>query len=103
MNNWNIPEELEKEIIKRDKVCVYCGVKFGSSSESRKTQASWEHIINDASIVTKENIVRCCVGCNASKGTKKLSDWINSKYCKNKGIGYDTITDVVKKALNKDL
>ena len=86
MNNWNIPEWLEKEVLDRDKVCVYCGVKFGSSKESRKTQASWEHIINDDSIITRENIARCCVACNSSKGTKKLSDWINSNYCKKKGI-----------------
>jgi len=103
MNNWNIPEELEKEIRKRDKKCVYCGVNFGSSKESRKTQASWEHIINDASIITRENIALCCIGCNASKGTKKLSKWISSKYCKNKGITYDTVADVIKNALNKNL
>ena len=103
MNNWNIREELEKEIRKRDKKCVCCGVKFGSSNELRKTQASWEHIINDASIITRENIALCCIGCNASKGTKNLSKWISSKYCKNKGITYDTVDDVIKNALNKNL
>ena len=103
MNNWNIPEELEKEIIERDKVCVYCGVEFGSSKKSRKTQASWEHIINDAKIMTRENIARCCVGCNASKGTKRLSDWINSRYCKEKGINKDSVAQVVRDALNQNL
>ena len=103
MNNWNIPEWLEKEVLDRDKVCVYCGVKFGSSKESRKTQASWERIINDDSIITRENIARCCVACNSSKGTKKLSDWINSNYCKKKGINKNTVADVIKKALNKNL
>lgn len=39
---------------------------------SRKTVATWEHIINDASIVTRENIALCCVACNSSKGTKRL-------------------------------
>ncbi len=103
MNNWKIPKDLEEEIIKRDKVCVYCGVKFGLSEESRKTQASWEHIINDASIITRENIARCCVGCNASKGTKRLSEWMSSKYCQNKDISYNTVSDVIKNALNKSL
>jgi hypothetical protein len=103
MNNWNIPEWLEKEVLARDKACIYCGVKFGSSKESRKTQASWEHIINDASIVTRENIARCCVACNSSKGTKKLTEWINSKYCKDKGINRNTVANVVKDALNKNL
>ena len=103
MNNWNIPEWLEKEVLARDKICVYCGVQFGSSKESRKTQASWDHIINDASIITRENIARCCIACNSSKGIKKLSEWINSKYCKNKGININTVAGVVKEALNKNL
>ena len=103
MNNWNIPEWLGKKVLERDKACVYCGVKFGSLKRSRKTQASWEHIINDASIITRKNIVRCCVACNSSKGTKKLSEWINSKYCKEKGINKDTVANVVKDALNKNL
>ena len=102
MNNWNIPEQLEKEIIKRDKACVYCGLKFGTSRKSRKTHASWEHIINDTKIITRENIARCCVGCNASKGAKKLSDWITSDYCKKKNIN-TTVADIIKEALNKDL
>ncbi len=101
MNNWNIPEELEKEIIKRDKACVYCGARFGSSKDPRRTRASWEHIINDANIINSENIALCCFGCNASKGTKKLSDWIKSDYCKRKGITYDTVADVIKYALDK--
>jgi hypothetical protein len=103
MNNWNISEDLEKKIIERDKVCVYCCVEFGSSTNSKKTQASWEHIINDASIITRENIARCCVACNSSKGTKKLSEWINSKYCKGKGINKDSVAEVIRKALDKNL
>ncbi|MFH1282860.1 MAG: HNH endonuclease [bacterium] len=103
MNNWNIPEWLEKEVIKRDKACVYCGVKFGSSKQSRKTQASWEHIINNAKIITRENITRCCIGCNASKGAKKLSNWIKSKYCKEKGINKSFFARVVRNSLNKNL
>ncbi len=103
MNNWSIPDWLENEILDRDKTCVYCSVKFGSSKESRKTQASWEHIINDASIITRENIARCCVACNSSKGIKKLSDWIYSSYCKKKGININTVADVIKIALNKNL
>ncbi len=99
MNNWNIPDWLEKEVLARNKVCVYCGVKFGASKESKKTHATWEHIINDASIINRDNIARCCVSCNSSKGTKKLLDWINSSYCKKKGINSNNVADVIKKAL----
>jgi len=73
-----------------------------SADGSRKSVATWEHIINDARIVTRENIARCCASCNSSKGTKKLSLWIESSYCKRRGIGRDTVADVVKQALRDD-
>lgn len=98
-NNWNIPAELEREIRERDKVCVYCGNKFLSHKESTKASASWEHIINDASIITRENIALCCRGCNASKGQKQLSDWLQTKYCKERGITLETVALVVKQAV----
>lgn len=59
MNNWNIPAWLEKEVKERDQTCVYCGVRMIEQMPARgfrKTGATWEHIINDASIVTRENI-----------------------------------------------
>ena len=102
MNRWDIPDWLEEEVKRRDKTCVYCGVQMVERMPRRgprKNVATWEHIINDASIVTRENIARCCVACNSSKGTKKLSDWIESSYCKKRGINKDTVADVVKEAL----
>lgn len=99
MNKWNIPDWLEKEVIERDKVCVYCGVEFLSTNESKKQIATWEHIVNDAKIVTRENISRCCFSCNSSKGAKELSIWLESKYCLNKGINKDTVALVIQQAL----
>ena len=104
MNNWNIPEWLEKEVRARDRNCVYCGVELTEKPPSRgprKTAATWEHIINDAGIVTRENIARCCAACNSSKGIKKLSDWLNSAYCRKNGISRETVADVVKRVLKK--
>jgi hypothetical protein len=98
-NNWNIPIWLEKEVRGRDKNCVYCGVRFKPTSVSKKTAASWEHIINDAKIITIENIALCCCGCNASKGQKKLSVWLHSKYCKDRGINPTTVAPIIKQAL----
>jgi len=94
-NNWNIPSWLEKEVRERDKNCVYCGVEFTPTKISKKTAASWEHIINHAKIITRENIALCCGGCNASKGQKLLSDWLQSKYCKERDINSDTVSDTV--------
>ena len=106
MNRWGIPDWLEKEIRERDKACVYCGIQMIEKMPprgSRKAVATWEHIINDASIITRENIARCCAACNSSKGTKKLSDWIQSNYCKKRGINKNTVAEVVKNALRTSL
>ena len=97
-------EEMEIEITKRDKNCVYCKIELKEKivkGQSRKNQATWEHIINDASIINRDNIARCCVSCNSSKGTKKPADWIQSRYCKKRGINKDTVAEIVKNALRK--
>lgn len=99
-NNWNIPDWLEKEVRERDKACIYCGAQFTSTRVSKKTSASWEHIINDEKIITRENIALYCYGCNANKGAKKLSDWLKSKYCIEHGINADSVALIVKQAFN---
>lgn len=102
MNRWGIPARLEKEVKDRDKTCIYCGIHMLEQtppSGPRKAVATWEYIINDVSIVNRENIARCCFACNASKGTKKLSDWMNSNYCKRHGINKDRVAEIGKQAL----
>jgi 5-methylcytosine-specific restriction endonuclease McrA len=99
MNNWNIPDWLEREVRDRDRKCVYCRIEFGSSKKAKKSMATWEHIVNDARIINRENIARCCFSCNASKDTKKLSDWLESDYCRKRGITKDTVAEAVKRAL----
>jgi hypothetical protein len=102
LNRWHIPESLEAEVRQRDRDCVYCRVPLLDSAppdRSRTCVATWEHIVNDATLVTRENIARCCAPCNSSKGTKPLAVWLDSPYCKQRGIGADTVAEVVKKAL----
>jgi len=100
LNRWNIPLWLEREALARDTACVYCRVEFSLLSPTRGSRPSWEHIINDARIVTRENIVRCCMSCNASKGTKELNAWLASKYCERKGITRAVVAEVVRNALS---
>jgi hypothetical protein len=105
MNRWGIPDWLEREIKERDRRCVYCGrelIEKMPPHGSRKALATWEHIINDARIVTRENIARCCSACNSSKGTKELTDWLKSRYCKEHGVNKDSVADVVKEALKEE-
>jgi hypothetical protein len=99
MNRWNIPRWLEQEAIARDTSCVYCRVSFESTPATRSVRPSWEHIVNDARIITRENIVLCCIGCNASKGQKSLAVWLDSKYCKARGITHETIAPIARAAL----
>jgi hypothetical protein len=106
MNRWKIPKELEIEIMNRDFDCVYCGIKLInkiSKGQSRKNAGTWEHIINDSSIITRENIARCCSSCNSSKGTKKLQEWLDSDYCSRKNINFNSVAPIIKKALKQKL
>ena len=98
-NNWNIPAWLEQEVRERDSVCVYCGNEFLPHKESAKASVSWEHIINDAKIITRENIALCCRGCNASKGQKQLSVWLQTKYCIERGITPESVALIIKQAI----
>ncbi|MDA7916027.1 HNH endonuclease [Verrucomicrobia bacterium] len=98
-NNWKIPRWLEEEVRERDKACVYCGCEFTSPKVSTKSSVSWEHIINDAKIITRENIALCCRGCNASKGQKKLSDWLQANYCVERNISPDTVSPIITQAI----
>lgn len=100
MNNWGIPKWLEDEVRARDERCVYCGVVFAGREGPRRCRPSWEHIVNDARIVTPQNIVLCCIGCNSSKGAKDLLVWLSSKYCVDRQISEDTVSEVVKAAID---
>lgn len=102
-NNWNIPDWLENEVRARDTSCVYCRKPFTPSNISKKSAASWEHIINDETIITRENIALCCCGCNASKGQKKLSVWLKSKYCIEHGITEKSVANIIKQAIKNGL
>lgn len=103
MNKWNIPDWLEQEVIKRDRNCIYCGIEFDSTNQTKKSKPTWEHIVNDSKIINRENIARCCFSCNASKGAKDLADWLKSNYCKNLGITKDSVAEVAKTALANPL
>lgn len=102
-NNWNIPALLEVEVRARDKACVYCRTPFTPAKVLRKSAASWEHIVNDENIITRENIALCCCGCNASKGQKPLSVWLLTKYCQERGITPASVAPIIQQALTREL
>ena len=55
--------------------------------------------MNDAQIITAENIALCCCSCNASKGKKELSLWLKSDYCRSKAIDETTVAPIVQLAI----
>ena len=101
MNRWNIPPALEQEVLARDRHCIYCGISFAVPPGPRRARRSWEHIVNDARLVNLENIALCCIGCNASKGTKDLAVWLETRYCKSRGISERSISSVAIAALSR--
>jgi len=101
-NRWNIPKDVEEYVKKRDLSCIYCGIEFTSLNISFKSRPTWEHIINDIRINGIENIALCCGSCNASKGAKKLEDWLKSNYCNTKEITNNTVASVVKKYIENN-
>ena len=98
-NRWAIPKDVEELVRQRDLMCVYCGISFTNPVYTRKTRPTWEHIINDIRLNSPDNIALCCGSCNASKGTKLLSDWLNSTYCLRKGINQNNVSPIVKNHL----
>jgi hypothetical protein len=100
VNRWHIPAWLESEVLARDTYCVYCRIDFSMASSSRGAKPSWEHIVNDERIINRENIARCCMSCNASKGAKELRQWLDSNYCRRKGITTSAVAAVVREALS---
>lgn len=100
-NRWGIPKDVEKQVLARDKSCVYCGENFEKEHLSRKTKPTWEHIVNDIRINGVENIALCYTSCNASKGSKLLEIWLESSYCKGRNINKETVSEVVRKAILK--
>lgn len=99
MNRWGIPASLEALVISRDLRCIYCGVDFSVPAQAWGSRPSWEHIVNDANLVTAQNIARCCISCNASKGVKDLRAWLLSPYCQRKGITEQTVAETVREYL----
>jgi hypothetical protein len=85
-NTYGIPEEDLKEIQARDKTCVYCRKSMKQYPHAMDASgATIEHFKNDGPFDKKWNAAICCGGCNSSKGTKKLSAWFKTPYCKKKG------------------
>ncbi len=109
-NKYGIPADIEAEIRKRDKVCVYCGKEMISpkSVGSRMDWATIDHLDYEPPFEyrpeqTKEDFAISCWRCNCIlRGNKKLSVWLAEEFNKKDGdINAKTIAPVIKKYLRK--
>jgi len=107
-NEFGIPESELHKVRSRDKKCVYCHKKmiFPYDVNRRQDSATIEHLNFDGPFYWNdglqiEDIVICCGSCNSSRGIKKLQDWFKTKYCVEKNINKDTVSNQVKEYLNR--
>jgi hypothetical protein len=106
-NNFGIPHN-ELDILLQDKKCAYCNKNmiYPYDKSNRKNSLTIEHLNEEGPFFWKtelkiEDIVFCCGSCNSSRGKKRLIDWFNIPYCKEKNINSETVSILVKNHLNK--
>lgn len=111
---YGIPQIQLDEIVKRDKVCVYCRKPFQSfDTHNRARSATIEHLNHRAdwdsvgSFVSQGKpvysiIAICCFSCNSSRSNLPLLQWFESAYCKDKDhiININTVSEVVRGYIN---
>lgn len=47
----------------------------------------------------EDQLVLCCGACNSSRGSKLLTLWFSSSYCREKGVSAATVAEEVKQYL----
>jgi len=67
-------DDLRRIFAKAEQLCVYCG-----EQSSRLTIDHCKPIAMGGKHVA-DNLIPCCKSCNSSKGTKDLSDWLDSNH-----------------------
>ena len=102
-------KELEP-IYARDKRCVYCGKKFDKTKEKDKptvehlnNKQDWDSIgeYRKEGKPISEIVAICCMECNRNRGSKSLKEWFQTPYCKDNGIDYQMVTQVVRNYIDK--
>lgn len=79
--------------------CSAGRIDFSLAGAPRSDRGSEDPVVNDAGIITRENIALCCIRCNASKGTKALADWLETTYCREREISRDSVAPVARDAV----
>ena len=108
-NKFGIPVEIEKALRKKDKTCAYCRKEiflYENVKGSPKDKATIEHLNFDGPFywscgLKESDLVICCQSCNSSRGVKKLEDWFEGSYCKDRDINTKTVSGPVREYIDR--
>ncbi len=92
-------DEKDKEMVRlRDKDCVYChkNMIYPFDVNNRRDSATIEHLNHLPPWNNPKTIAYCCGTCNSSRGRRKIKDWFLSKYCLDKNINFNTVSEPVR-------
>jgi len=97
-DKYGISGEKLEEIKRRDKTCAYCHKKMVEPIKGGKQSnfATIEHFNHLPPWNNPNTIGFCCGSCNSSRRDKKIIDWFKTKYCLERNINYNTVTQPVR-------
>lgn len=101
---YGLPEEKLREIVARDKTCIYCHKRMkrhASSIGTPSDKATIEHFSNVAEHGEAINVGICCGSCNSSRSDSMLFDWFKSQYCLKNKINQKTVAKPIKDYIKK--
>jgi hypothetical protein len=101
--NYGLPEEALRSIRARDTTCVYCHKAMTNHRIRGKYGdcATIEHLNRFPPWNNPATVAICCGSCNSSRGDKKLLDWFETTYCRERNISVETVAEPVREYIRK--
>ncbi len=106
-NRFGIPHDVENRLRLRFTACAYCGQAMRQHAQTRgcpSDKVTIEHLNRSGPFywsqgLREEDLVLCCGACNSSRGASLLADWLESSYCRERGISAATVAEEVRRYL----
>src|SRR6266496_19755 len=106
-NQFHVPSMVEYRVRHRFRRCAYCGRRMKAHKRVRGCpgdKATIEHLNRQGPFYWSEglqekDLVMVCARCNSSRGARRLSDWFESTYCRERSINPRTVASPVKRYL----
>lgn len=102
---YGVSEDVIRNIIDRDQVCIYCSRKMlwhksliGTSGDKRTIEHFNEKYVYAA---REDNVGICCGSCNSSRSDRNLLYWFKTQYCLENNISEKTVSSPIKEFIKK--